>query len=346
MIKQRQSYLKALLKKHKLDIILVYSHFNDSTYGMLFTGIKPLLFHYFYLKANSKGFYEISYLIPSIAHATSEKITPVTEDLMDREFEKILKPYSRVGLIGNAPHLHFSKVKAKIVMLNEEVSEQLIRKSDEEVKKIRIAAKIAHRNMKKLSSFIKPGVTQKAIGKKLESYYFAEAEGLAFPTCVTTGPEIKETTASFPNDRKVQKSDIICIDSGVIKDGFYSDCTRMYFLNSSEAEKNYKKFLKAHYAVIKKMKIGLPIREIPVIYKQELQKLGLPAETLEVQDLGHSIGFYVHEPPFLYSKAYDHHVICENMIFTLEPEIIFPDYKMRVEDMILVNKKGAEILTA
>ncbi|MCC7431936.1 aminopeptidase P family protein [Candidatus Peregrinibacteria bacterium] len=346
MIKERQQFLKDLLKSQKLDIILVYSHYNDSTYGMLFTGIKPLLFHYFYMLPTKKGFFEISYLIPSIAHATSEKITPVTEDLMDREFEKLLKSYKRIGVIGNAPLLHFSKVKGKIVMLNEQVSHLLIQKSPEEVKKIRVAAKIAHNNMKKLSSFIKPGRTQIEIGKKLESLYFAEAEGLAFPTCVTTGPEIKETTASFPNSRKVQAKDIVCIDSGVIKDGFYSDCTRMYFLNNPEAEKNYKTFLKAHNEVIKQMKVGLPIREIPVIYKRELKKLGLPADTLEVQDLGHSIGFYVHEPPFLYSKAYDSFSICENMVFTLEPEIIFPKYKMRVEDMILVNKKGAENLTA
>ena len=76
-----------------------------------------------------------------------------------------------------------------------------------------------------------------------------------------------------------------------------------------------------------------------------MAKRGLPAETLAVGDLGHSIGFEVHEFPFLYRKEYDKYAIVDRMVFTLEPEIVFPRYRLRVEDMIAMVARKPVVLT-
>jgi len=87
------------------------------------------------------------------------------------------------------------------------------------------------------------------------------------------------------------------------------------------------------------------LKEIAKLYKEELKREKLPEETLEIEDLGHSIGFYVHEHPMFYSSEQENIKLEENMIITLEPEIKFSEYRLRIEDMILVKEKS-EILTS
>ncbi|MBM3523376.1 MAG: M24 family metallopeptidase, partial [Alphaproteobacteria bacterium] len=60
--------------------------------------------------------------------------------------------------------------------------------------------------------------------------------------------------------------------------------------------------------------------------------------------LGHSIGWDVHEPPFLTSG--DKTMLREGMMFTIEPSI-FQDngFSARVEDIVVARPGGGERLT-
>ena len=60
--------------------------------------------------------------------------------------------------------------------------------------------------------------------------------------------------------------------------------------------------------------------------------------------LGHGIGIAIHELPNL--KPLDKGTIKENMIFTIEPGIYIPKkYGIRIEDDILMTRKGPKVLT-
>jgi Xaa-Pro aminopeptidase len=57
--------------------------------------------------------------------------------------------------------------------------------------------------------------------------------------------------------------------------------------------------------------------------------------------LGHGIGVTVHEPPFL--DGTDEIVLRENMVFTVEPSIVYRDrFGNRIEDMVVVTHDGGK----
>jgi len=60
--------------------------------------------------------------------------------------------------------------------------------------------------------------------------------------------------------------------------------------------------------------------------------------------LGHGFGINIHELPNLKEKSKD--ILKENMVFTIEPGVYFKNkFGIRIEDDILLAKKGPEILT-
>jgi Xaa-Pro aminopeptidase len=59
---------------------------------------------------------------------------------------------------------------------------------------------------------------------------------------------------------------------------------------------------------------------------------------------GHGIGLAVHEDPAV--NAENKGLVQEGMVFTVEPGIYIPDWGgVRIEDMIRVISRGAELLT-
>ena len=81
------------------------------------------------------------------------------------------------------------------------------------------------------------------------------------------------------------------------------------------------------------------------------QKNTMPPETIELQgyesiphSVGHGIGVEVHESPHLSLNSKD--IIKQNMVFSVEPGIYIPNFGgVRIEDLVLVGKKGAELIS-
>jgi Xaa-Pro aminopeptidase len=329
MKEARKQILREWMKSMKLDIILVYSDIGKYAHHTALGQEKPVLFNYYFITPSDEGVLEPDYLIES-KNKVIKKI-PIKEQTPDKDLADFInEKYINIGIIGDAPFWHLSKINSKITDLNVRARDLLSIKEKDEIEKIKKSAEEIVRILNIAPSFF-IGKNKEDIGSYLVSEILKNNEGVAFP------PSIKKI------DFKGSKS-IVEIDAGVIREGFYSDCTRMYFTNCPEIEKNYLKLIYAHKKAISQLKPGLSINNLIEIYKKEIILEGLPAETLNLDDLGHSIGFYVHEHPIFYLKEDGEIKFKENMIITLEPEIKVGNDKIRVEDMVLIREKP-EILT-
>ncbi len=343
---ERKNQIRNILKNDGLDIILFYNTYHNPMYSLWIAGIRPLVYDYYYITPKESGFFEINYLVETINKITTEKIIPVVEDDISTNFFEYLNKYKNIGIVGDVPINHLKQLKDKnYYFIEDKIGFLMNQKSPIEIEGITQSAKIVKNILNDVPKYLKPGITEIELAHILRLQLLKEGEHLAFPLAITSGPRIKDTTASFPVNRRITKKDIIAIDMGVVKDGFASDSTRMYFLNNSKLERLYNKFVGVHKKVITQIKINDPIKKAVSLYKYELEVAGFDPETLEVADLGHSVGFYVHERPFIYEKIYQDYKFVENMVFTLEPEIIVNNIRIRIEDMLLVTKKGLKVLT-
>ncbi|MEP7103656.1 MAG: M24 family metallopeptidase [Candidatus Dojkabacteria bacterium] len=343
---ERKKQLREILKDKNLDAILIFSSNHDARYTMWIAGLIPGLYNYYFIDKKKSGFLEIDYFIEEIKPSIKdEQIFPVLEeDLFGITIKSLCKGLKRVGIVGLAPARDFLDIKIELINVSNEVNNLLVEKNVDEIEKIKKAAQVNNEAFEYIKKLIKPGITEKEIGRKMQNFLLSQAESLSFPVCVTSGDQIELTTASFPRSRKLGKKDIICIDIGVVRDGFNSDSTRMFFINNKEAEKSYSNLREAHFAVIKRINKETKIKNIVELYKEELMARNL-STNLYVKDLGHSVGFGLHEPPMISREDCEDFKMRENMVFTLEPEIDCEGYKIRVEDMILFKNGKARIIT-
>ena len=147
---------------------------------------------------------------------------------------------------------------------------------------------------------------------------------------------------AIPTDRIIQEKDIITIDMGCKINGYCSDMTRTIFIGEAtdEQQRIYDLVLKNQRKVLDEIYDGANIK---TIVKSVESDFNINNETL-VHSLGHGIGLDIHELPTVTLK--NDSILKENMIITDEPGIYIPgNFGIRIEDTVLVTKKGATALT-
>ena len=95
-------------------------------------------------------------------------------------------------------------------------------KDDDEIANIKKACEITDNCFEMLKNYIKPGLTEKQIARKIHDYYMNNSEGESFETIVASGENSSKPHA-VPTDRVIEKQDIITIDMGCVVNGYCSD---------------------------------------------------------------------------------------------------------------------------
>ncbi len=214
-------------------------------------------------------------------------------------------------------------------------------KDDEEIKSVKTACEITDRCFKMLLEYIKPGMTEKQIARKIHNYYMDNAEGEAFKAIVASGENSSKPHA-IPTDRKIQNKDIITIDMGCKFKGYCSDMTRTIFIGEPKKEQLYiyNLVLENQEKVLNEIKEGQNIKHLAKMIENNFSDKGY---TL-VHSLGHGVGLEIHEKPFINMK--NDNLLKENMIITDEPGIyVTGNFGVRIEDTVLVTKQGSISLT-
>lgn len=217
-------------------------------------------------------------------------------------------------------------------------------KTKNELSKLRKAIDITVQAFGYAQTIIKSGITESELANKLE-YFVKEkgAKGFAYPPIIASGEN-----SAFPHHitslRRLRKEGILLIDMGVEYEGYKSDLTRIFFLGTISPifRRVYDIVLKAQERAIGHIKPGLAASQIDKIARQYIRQKGYGLYF--GHSLGHGIGLDVHEEPHISSK--NQNILNENMVFTVEPAIYLPGkFGIRIEDMVLVTSKGAEVLS-
>lgn len=224
----------------------------------------------------------------------------------------------------------------------ERVENILMRKTKEEIEKLRHASMLTDKGFAYICKTIQSGMTEKEIAKKLDDYMFSQgATGLAFDTIVGSGKNSAQIH-STPSDRVIQENDIILLDFGYVIDGYCSDMSRTIFVGSiTEKQKEfYDLVYRTQMNAIENIKIGMTAKEADILGRKLILDKGMDY----AHALGHGIGTEVHEELILSPKRDT--VLEEDMVFTIEPGIYLEnEFGIRIEDVVLLTKHGVETLS-
>ncbi len=151
-----------------------------------------------------------------------------------------------------------------------------------------------------------------------------------------------DADSAVPHYRGVSKPGKHCllVDTGGSYEGYGADITRTFLLNpNKELQEIYRTVEEAQKVAIDLIEPGVRISDISKAANDIIEKAGYRM----VHSLGHGIGLEVHERPNI--RTGSGKVLEENMVFTIEPAIYVKEkYGVRIEDNILVTKKGCKIL--
>ncbi len=215
-------------------------------------------------------------------------------------------------------------------------------KSPMELKLIRKAVSITKKSLVALKPLIKPGVTELFLKDKLEQMLKDNgASGPAFDTIVASGPNAAMPHAKTTK-RKIGKNDPVIVDVGADYKGYKSDLTRTFFSGKiTQYVKHYKLLATAQDRAIRLIRPGGKIQKADQIARQILDQADLAKYFGHA--LGHGVGLEVHEKPNISGKSNKR--FRAGMVFTVEPGVYIPDSGgIRIEDMVLVTKKGYKLL--
>jgi Xaa-Pro aminopeptidase len=234
--------------------------------------------------------------------------------------------------------------RIKLKPLKDTVERLRIIKSDLEISKIRIAVKRAEKAYRRLIPHIKKGVTEKSIAARLVGYLTDEGcSKLPFDPIVASGP-MSAMPHSKPSGRKLKSGDLLMIDWGGEYEGYFSDMTRTLLINGKNIEKKrelYSIVLEAQRKAISSIRDGVKASVVDAAARDHLNSEGL--EDYFGHATGHGVGLAVHEKPIVSWRSKD--AVKNGMVFTIEPGIYIPDLGgVRIEDMVLVTRNGAEVL--
>jgi len=174
-------------------------------------------------------------------------------------------------------------------------------KTIEEIECIRNSSLLVACALAEVAKLIQPGVTSLQLDKIAEEY-IRDSGGIpafkgfnGFPNSLCISPN-EEVVHGIPNNKPYQEGDIISVDCGVLKNGFYGDSAYSFAIGEISEEK--RKLLRVTKESLYK---GIEA----AVYGKRLNNIGYEIQTYcesngfsVVRELvGHGIGRNLHEAP-------------------------------------------------
>ena len=203
----------------------------------------------------------------------------------------------------------------------------IIPKTREQIELMRESALLVSRTLGEIAKVIKPGVTTLELDKIAEEY-IRDNGGIPgflglydFPNTLCMSPNA-QVVHGIPNKNPLVEGDVISVDCGVLKNGFYGD--HAYSFEIGEVAPNVKQLLKVTkeslYVGIREFKAGNRVEDVGSAIQKYCEERGYSV----VRELvGHGLGEKMHEDPEMpnYGKRGRGKLFVEGMVVAIEPMI-------------------------
>jgi len=242
-------------------------------------------------------------------------------------------------------------------------------KTEEEIELIRESSLLVGKALAEVAKLIAPGKKTIELDRIAEEYItdhkakpgFKGYNGFPYTLCISINEHVVH---GFPSERELKDGDIVSVDCGVIKNGFYGDSAYTFAVGEVKEEilQLMERTKESLYMGIEMAFAGNRVGDIGFAVQSYVERFGYSV----VRDLvGHGLGKGLHEKPEVpnYGKRGSGPVLKEGMVLAIEPMINLGTKKViqesdgwtiRTADMmpsahfehdIVVRKGEAEILS-
>ena len=243
-------------------------------------------------------------------------------------------------------------------------------KTPEEIAMARKAGKLAADVLAMIAEHVKPGVTTEELDRLCHDYIVNVQKAVpanigyhGFPKTICTSVN-HVICHGIPSSETLKDGDIVNIDVAVIKDGWYGDTSRMYFVGepSAQARRLVETTYEAMCAGIQEVKPGATLGDIGHAIQTVAHRDGF---SVVREYCGHGIGKVYHDEPQVlhFGNRGEGMKLRTGMMFTIEPmlnagkhqtktlgdgwTVITKDRSLSAqwEHMVVVTESGFEVLT-
>ena len=243
-------------------------------------------------------------------------------------------------------------------------------KSEDEIDLIRESSLLVAKTHAEISALVKPGVTTLYLDAIAEEYIrdnnavpaFKGYSGFPNSLCTSVNDQVVH---GIPNNNPLKDGDIVSIDCGVLKNGYYGDSAYTYTVGN--VNKDISDLLKrtklSLYKGIEAAVSGNRLGDIGFAIQNYLKEFGYG---IVREMVGHGIGSNLHEEPQVpnYGRKGTGVKLKEGLVIAIEPMVNFGSRHIRqlsdgwtivtadnmfsahFEHTIVVRKEKAEVLTS
>ena len=300
-------------------------------------------------------------VVPRLERSAAE--AGVRTDLDVASWNETDDPYALVrSLVGDAARLAVSErlmamhllrlqdafLGARFSLASGVLRELRMRKDDDEVALLRLAAEAADRVVLGIAAGRLVGRTEADVAREVRERLVAEGHDEALFSIVASGPN-----AASPHhdasDRVIRAGEPIVLDIGGTLGGYGSDITRTLWVTGGDPAKGPSDEFLALYDVLQDaqseatgaVRPGVPCERIDAVARGIIDAAGFGEQF--IHRTGHGIGLEGHEEPYLVAGSTE--PLASGMAFSVEPGIYIEGrHGARIEDIVVCGEAGPLVL--
>lgn len=337
---ERIACVRKILQERALGAAIVYACAGDDGIFRWLIGTFSIEADYLIITENKLFLVCPEYLVENIRERIRHKGLnylpgPGPGDLGPL-LQQTLVGIAKAGFAGSVPYRDVLHLQAELSDLSAEIDLKRSIKSSSEILLLAKACALCEGILE--SADVREGVSEKDLARQIMVRCIQTGCEIAFLPSIVSGPRLKNTTDGTPTARKLQGSDVVCIDIGIRYENYVADIARCVAIGGTPASSALTLLREVQDAAIANITTKMDSHDLLGLYQSLCCERGLE---FNPEDLGHGIGCSLHEMPSIGEDAI---TLQDGMVFTLEPEIITSNGRLRIEDMVVMQNGAARRL--